>query len=309
VISLNHSFRSVGLAVLILLTLPLRSPAAEPAPAPRPIYPRFDLTYLPEITEQGLLGVRPAEIARFAKGQELDMVKQMFMLLMSQFLHEANFDAAEPPDIGNIEQCVCSLQLQVTTPTPEKRGNFLFGGKTPCMIRTVQPFDWGTLARKWFPTAVQRRLAGRNYLRVKVDFSRFRMHTPESSKDEPEFEAVMGLFIPDDRTLVCGSEEEIFDLLDRLAAGKPAPTPPPGWRDLDRDFAAFVLDMREEKPLSGKFTSDYPWGKDLMKLMDSCQTVAIGLSLSERTTLELWSSSGRQGTPRMPATQPSPCAD
>jgi hypothetical protein len=218
------------------------------------------------------------------------MVKQMFMFIMSQSLHnanvDANFDAAEPPDIGNIEQCVFGLQLQVTTPTPEKKGSFFFGGKTPCMIRTVQPFDWDTLARKWFPTAVPRRLAGRNYLRIKADFSQSNGHTSESSKGEPDYELAMGVFIADDRTLVCASEEEIFDLLDRLAEGKPAPTPPPGWNELDREFAAFVLDMREEKPLSGKFTSDYSWGKDLTRLIDSCQTVAVGLSLGERTTLK-----------------------
>jgi hypothetical protein len=290
VISLNLSYHLVAAVGLILLGLPARTPAGEPAPAPRPIYPRFDLTYMPEIAEQGLLGFRPGEIARHAKGRELDMVTQMFMFLMSQSIHNANFDvdfdAAEPPDIGNIEQCVFSLQLQVTTPTPDKKGSFFFGGKTPCMIRTVQPFDWNTLARKWFPNAAPRRLAGRNYLRIRVNLPQPHGHTAESSKDEPDFETVFAVFIPDDRTLVCATEEDIFELLDRLAEGKPAPTPPPGWNELDREFAAFVLDMREEKPLSGKFTSDYAWGKDLTKLIDSCQTVAVGISLGERTTLK-----------------------
>jgi hypothetical protein len=234
---------------------------------------------MPDSGEQGLLGFRPVEIARYIKGPELETVTQYFLYLFSQMVHEADVDAADLPDFAGIEQCVFTFDLQVITPTPTEKGRLYMGGKTPFMIRTVHPFDWNSMVRKWFPKAVEKRLAGKSYLRQKFD--------APTAKDEVPYVGVMGFFIPDDRTLVVADEQDVFDLLDRLAEKKPAPTSLPGWSGVDRDFAAIVLDLRTERPVTGRFPRDYPWGKDLYKLADSSQTLALGLSLGDKTQLRL----------------------
>jgi len=265
------------LVVALLMYFPACGSSAEPAPAPRPIYPRFDLTYLPEIGEQGLLGLRPAEMSRYAKGAELEVATQLFMMMLSQMYQTTDLDTSEFPNFAAIEQCVFSLTIQITTPKANERGQFIFGARTPCMIRTVDAFDWKNFMGKLFPKSAPKRLAGRTYLRQKLD-------TP-ATKDEVPYSGAMCFFIPDNRTLVVCNEEEMFEFLDRLAGEKPGPTPPPGWSEVDRDFAAFVIDLREQKLVTGKFPPDYPWGKDLLKLLDSCQTIAFGFSLDERTAL------------------------
>ena len=203
-------------AGLVLALVPAIGRAAEPAPLPRPVpvYPRFDLTYLPEIG-QGLLGLRPAEIVRHAKSPELKSIAALFMLLLGQMIPDADFDAAKFPDLADIEQCVWNLNLKITTPTPDAQGSFLFGWVTPCVIRTVQPFDWNDHVRKWFPKAAAKRIAGRSYVRIKIE------HPAE--KGEAPWLGSMAFFAPDERTLVIAAEDDMFELLDRLAEGKPAP--------------------------------------------------------------------------------------
>lgn len=271
--------RLVAYAVLSCCAFPVCGSAAEPAPAPHPIYPRFDLTYLPEIGEQGLIGFRPVEMARYIERQEQEGLNQMFLTMFSLVVRDADLDAAEPPDFANIEQCVFSLQLHVTAPKGNERGTLMLGGTTPCVIRTVRPFDWDNLAIKWFPKAVRKKHADCSYLQIQI-------RIPDAM-DEMSKGTTFGVYIPDDRTLVCGDEEEIIALLDRVAARKPAPVTPPGWSEVDRDFAALVLDVREEQPVTGRFPADYPWGKDLYKLVNSSQTLALGLSVGDRTELRL----------------------
>lgn len=267
--------------ILGLLVFATGSFAAEPAPAPRPTYPRFDLTYYPEIEGQGLVGVRPVEIARRAKGTELAAATTLFKALFTQALVSANLEAAEPPAFAEIEQCVLTLGLHVTTPTADEKGTFYLGGSTPCAVRTVHSFDWDGLIHKWFPKADRKSHAGRSYWRAKVEVGASFL-TPGSPTNP-----VIGFFIPDDRTLICGDADDIQAVLVRLAAGGPSPTAPPGWDQVDRAFAALVLDLREEKPLSGRFPPTYPWGKDVMKLMGACKTVALGVTVEERTTLRV----------------------
>lgn len=273
------SIRFLLCSVFVLFAFPSSSPSAEQAPPPRSIYSCFDLQYLPEVMNQGLVAFRPVEIARYAREQELEVATQVFTMFFSQVFHDAHIGAAEPPGFASIEQCVFNLSMQISTPKPDKKGHFAVGGTTPCVLRTVKPFDWDNLVRNWFPKAVQRKVAGRTYLRMRID-------SPAES-DEVPWTGGMCFFCPDDRTLVVGDEEQMFELLDRLAANQPAPTPPPGWKEVDRDFAAFVLDLREQKLVNGKFPPEYPWGKDLLKLLDSCQTIAFGFSLDERTNLHV----------------------
>jgi hypothetical protein len=264
-------------ALLVLVSQPFAS-AADPAPAPRPLHPRFDLTYLPKFGGQGVFGIRPAEIAKHATSAEVKDASSLVFGFFSQLLGGKELDAAAWPVFSELEQCACCLELRVTPPRAEgEQGTFLLGGKTPGLVRTVRPFDWDRMLRKSLPHATPARHAGRSYLRIPTHF-----HIPLpfiGALGEP-----MAAYIPDDRTLVLGSEGEIHALLDRLAAGKPAPEPLPGWRDVDRDLIAFALDNRDVPLIAGRFPDGYPLGKELEALAGSLRTLAVGLSTSEDRT-------------------------
>lgn len=267
-----HAPARRGLAALLVLVVPAAAPAAEPAPAPRPLYPRFDTEYLPPIEGQGVIGFRPAEIARHATVAQAERARLMLLSFCSQLLGGAELDPAAWPTFADIEQCVLSLDMRVTAPEGEEGGAFLVGAKTPGLIKTVRPFNWQGLFRKAFDTTPARH-AGRAYLRVPVRFPVLAFFN--------FFVAPMAVYTPDDRTLVIGSEDEIQTLLDRLAAGDPAPAPPPGWDEVDRDLIALALDNRRERLVRGRFPADHPVGREADALGDSLQTLAVGLSVGE----------------------------
>jgi hypothetical protein len=278
---------------LAALALPTPAAAADRAPAPRPLYPRFDLTYLPRVGGQGVIGIRPAEIAKFATGAEVRQAGQLVLGAYSQLLGGWDLDAAEPPSFGEIEQCVFCLQMQITAPKDGERAAFMLGACTPGLMRTVEPYDWDGLLRKWFPKAARTRHAGRTYLRLRFHPA---IPLPPGSEDR----LTMAAFTPDDRTLVLGTEDEVKGLLERLAAGKPAPQAPPGWDEVDRDFAALALDNRAAPLVSGRFPDDYVAAKETRALADSVRTLAVGLTVGEQTRMRLvataWSKRAAQQT-------------
>jgi hypothetical protein len=266
------------LAALVVLASPAFSPAAEQGPAPRAVYPRFAVEYLPKVGGQGVIGIRPAEVARYATKTEVAAASGLVFGTFAQLLGGRELDAAAWPTFADLEQCVCCLQIQVTAPpSKDERGTFMLGGKTPALLRTVRPFDWNLLIRKSFPNATAARHAGRAYLRMPTFFN---FPLPfVGALGEP-----MSAFLPDDRTLVIGAEGDIRALLERLTAGKPAPEPPPGWGEVDRDLIAFALDNREVPLISGKFPDGYATGKELEALAGSVRTFAVGLSVDEDRT-------------------------
>jgi hypothetical protein len=93
----------------------------------------------------------------------------------------------------------------------------------------------------------------------------------------------VAVFIADDRTLVIGAESDIRGLLDRLAAGVLIAEPLSGWSEVDRDLFAVAFDSREMPLVSGKFPAGYLAAKEVEALAGSLQTVAVGLSTSDRT--------------------------
>ena len=268
-------------ALLVLLT-PAIATAAERAPAPRAVLPRFDLEYLPRVGGQGVIGIRPAEIVRHATRPEVELASGLVFGTFSQLLGGKPLDAAAWPTFADLEQCVCCLEMRVTAPPGKgEQGAFLLGGKTPALVRTTRPFDWDRLLRRSFPNATAARHAGRSYLRIPTAFQ---FPLPfVGMVGEP-----MAAYTPDDRTLAIGAEGEVRALLDRLAAGRPAPEPLPGWAEVDRDLIAFALDNREVPLISGRFPEGYPAGKELEALAGSLRTLAVGLSTGgDRTRVRL----------------------
>jgi len=268
--------RSSLLVAFLLSSSP--TPAADRAPAPRPVHPRFELNYLPKVAGQGVLGIRPAEIARHATRAEVETASAMVFGVLAQLLGGTELDAAVWPTLADIEQCVCCLDMRITAPkSREEQGAFVIGGKTPALIRTVRPFDWDRVLRRTYPQVTAAKHAGRTYLRMP-----FRLPFPLSfigSIGEP-----MAAYTPDEYTLVLCSESDLLPLLDRLTAGKPAPEPPPGWSEVDRDLVAFALDNRDLPLISGRFPPDYRLGRELESLASSAATLAVGLSASDSRT-------------------------
>jgi hypothetical protein len=144
------------------------------------------------------------------------------------------------------------------------------------LLRTIRPFDWEGMLRKSLPQVVVARRAGRSYLRVPHIFQ---LPLPFIGRmGEPA-----AVYIADDRTLVIGTESDIHRLLDRQAAGVVIAEPLSGWGEVDRDLIALAFDNREVPLVSGRFPAGYLAAKEVEALAGSLQTLAVGLSTSDRT--------------------------
>ncbi|OWK37494.1 hypothetical protein [Fimbriiglobus ruber] len=262
-------------AVAVVWSCPGTAPAVEAAPRPRPIYPRFDLTYFPRVSHQGLIGFRPVAIARSAKGPELVSATSQLFTYAFGWIKDGTLSAAEAPAFADIEQCVFNLNAYVQPESDGEHGKIGINGAAPCVIRTIRPFDWNGRLRKWFPKADWVRHAGRSYARVQLQT------TPKES-------VPFVLFAADDRTLVCSPEPEVRALLDRLAARKPAPAPSSGWAEIDREFLAIFFDNRETPLFAGQPLSvSKPGIEELKALADSAQTAALSLSVCDRSGIRV----------------------
>lgn len=274
------SIRSLPFALAVSLLATASSPAAERAPAPRlvptsrPVFPRFDLTYLPTVGVQGVAAFRPAAIAKHARGLELGHYTHMLLQMVLEQLAEGDLSAAEPPAFADLDECVFNLSLFTTCPTPGKKGTAVAGFRSPCTFRTVKPFDWDARVRKWFPRATVAHHGGRAYFRVPCRI------LPDNA--EP-----LGLFAPDNRTLVCGSESEITELIDRLNDGGPPPAGPPGWSEVDHDLVALGFDSRLMTPVQGEWPKDRRGLPEAATLVRAVQTAALGLTVEDRTRVRV----------------------
>jgi hypothetical protein len=279
---LGLAMRSIVLLGVALIASGGVAPAAPPPTSSTTSgFSPFDLTYLPRTGPQGIIALRPCEIARHLPAHPLAGQARVFLGILLSQVSDCNLEAADPPALADLDECVLGLGVSFTLPTAETQGRSVFGAGTPCCLRTVKPFDWAAAARKWFPRAEKTEHAGRTYLRTPWTFSSPLIPPDLAKRLKGQH---LGVFVPDCRTLVLGAEAEIQALLDRLKEGKPALEPPPGWNEVRRDLIAGVLDQRETPCLQGKWPEEPAEGKPIGVLFETLTVSAFGVTVQEGPT-------------------------
>jgi hypothetical protein len=272
----------LGLALgLAALCAPLAYSAAlvrlvQPATAAKAQFAPFDLTYLVGVGPQGIVGIRPAAMAKQLPASKLAAAYRAFLEMLLAQCFDCDLTGAETPAFEDVEECICGVSCLITFPSAKERGAVNAGAGTPCILRTTKPFDWNGSVQKWFLKAEKAKWADRDYLRMPWKF------LPPGK--EP---ANAGVFVPDDRTVVFGDECQIRDLLDRLKAGKPAPTPPPGWQYFERDLIALAFDTRTVPCAKGEWPADSAEVKQARTLVEGVEVLAAGVTIADRTELRL----------------------
>jgi hypothetical protein len=91
----------------------------------------------------------------------------------------------------------------------------------------------------------------------------------------------VGIFVPDGRTLVVGTEDQIKALFDRLKQGKAGVEPPPGWQEVNRDLIAGALDQRQRPCVTGKWPDEPAEAKNIGVLFETLNVSAFGVVMQE----------------------------
>jgi hypothetical protein len=229
-----------------------------------------------------VLAVRPAEAVRQVNPPK-DQLGEADTLIRSVIaLAGGTVGDNPPPGLTELDQVLVSGRAVFTLSDDERKSTFTFGDDAAALCaRTIKPFPWAERVAAWFPKAERAERAGRKYARIPV---------PALIRGSKDYPNTLCLFSPDDRTLVVTvGEDPIKGLIDRLKAGKPV-VPPPGWDPVRRDFAAIVLvdaaggwarDAKPDAPVKD------PLRKDLLMLAGATKSVAIGLTVGERSGLRV----------------------
>lgn len=236
-------------------------------------FPPFDLTYLPASGAQGIVGLRPAALARQVPVEAAGQAYQLFLGIVLQYFVNGNMNAAKPPPLGDIEECVCGISLVATFPSEEARGSLIAGMGTPCVLRTKKPFDWIGTITKWCPHAEKVRRAGREYWKMPIPL------LPGSGS--------FAFFSPDERTVVMADEAQMRKLLARLKSGKHGPTPPPGWKKVDTSLIAVAFGTRKTPCVKGEWPEEPAEIIPARKLIEGAGVITAGFTIGERTTMKI----------------------
>jgi hypothetical protein len=204
--------------------------------------------------------------------------------LVSQ-CYECDLTAADLPGLGDIEECILSLNCFVTMPTDRQKGTFVGGLGTPFVLRTTKPFDWAGSVRKWLPGAEKATHAGRDYFRTEWKQETLKRVLPPNHV--PAGKTYSAVFVADARTIVFGDESQVHQVLDRLKAGKPGPTPPPGWKEFERDLIAVAYDTRTVPCVRGRWPEGSPEAKHARTLAEGIGVLAAGVTVGDRTEVRL----------------------
>jgi hypothetical protein len=261
--------------------------AIQPAAAEPPMLPAatvkarkpapFCLEYLvPERCEQGIVAIRPAALARLFAPLPADNLAAQGLRMFLPFVVDIDLDAAKLPALANIEQIVSSLNLQVNFPTEHGQGTFMMGAGSPLCVRTVRPFNWSGRLAKWFPKAERITHEGKQLLTVPCKLS-FGTEKPLR----------LAFLVADERTLVCGTEDDVGMLIDHLKEGKTGVTPPPGWNEVSHNLAAMAFDTRKRCWYAGDWPADCPEMSDGGRLARDLAVVCLGLSVGKHASVRL----------------------
>lgn len=180
----------------------------------------LDLTYLSEDTH-GVIAVRLAAIfGRPDMKDQLQSINEGY----TKALKLIGLKAGLGLPVEEIDELTCSLFLRVREGNaPEGRGTAEVGIQA---IRAAHKFDWKKQVQRMFPKVAEVHFAGQVYFKLPGDFK------------HPLF-AKTCFYVPDDRTLVMQTEQQIRNLIQK----KNRPRIVPHWRQVESGLIAVYVKL------------------------------------------------------------------
>lgn len=254
------------LILLALLCVGGVAGAKEP-PAGRPA---FDLALMPRGVGPGVVALRPAELAAAAGTTDdtLGAVVTQSLKAAAAFF-DGEVKAGDLPAASAVEQVVLNLGPVLTLNGEEGKSSVNFSTeKLSGYVRTADKFDWAVVVKRWFPKAAARKHGDAEYLSVPLKVG--------------SWEGAMGVYLPDDRTLVFDFDTAVIEKLIDRRAKKEAVEAPPGWDEVKGCSAAYLLPMGDRKWM----TAGKDLGEDsqaLVELLNATEVACVGLTVGKET--------------------------
>ena len=255
---------ALGLLALTAGVATLKGPAraSDESPSPAPPAARvaeapdalelaapFDLSYVPD-RMNGVVAFRPAAlVSRPGMGLLTPLVRQLWADDLAYITKELKVETSRPGFLKlgceEIESIVCGFRFgQPVDKAKNADGGPLhsieFGGLT---VRAVDPFDWLAFLRQW-----------------KMELQEVRRGPGVCCKIggpiADEFGYPIYIYLPDDRTLVCGDETWFRESTGQTVPRLPAYLRGADWERVSRGLLAVAINNR-----GGSFAKDYDLGR------------------------------------------------
>jgi beta-lactamase regulating signal transducer with metallopeptidase domain len=234
----------------------------------------FDLSYLPADT-QGVSAFRPAALL-----DRPDMKKYVepVNLYLNMAFTEMGLRAPIPVRVEEIEQTVGRVYVQ--TNNKEKHQSALLF--TIVMIRTTKDFDWKRKLGDVLGEVDEVPYAGKTYYKTAKPLL------------PPMLKAQLGMpglgafcfYLPDARTLVIDSEENLKRLLSRKKDERPKFAWDEDWKHVERGLFAMTLDTRDKGWLKDRRKPEETMAAFEVALVENSTSLVFGANWTDRLVLQ-----------------------
>jgi beta-lactamase regulating signal transducer with metallopeptidase domain len=113
-----------------------------------------------------------------------------------------------------------------------------------CMVRSTKPYDWKKLMLKIAPKSEEISFEGKSY--YKLDSAQLSLLWPDG----------FYFYVPDDKTMVCDTEDCIKRLIHGERAGKDSYSWTKAWTTLEANTAAIAVDKLDQKLMASMVKED-----------------------------------------------------
>lgn len=230
----------------------------------------FDLTLVPRGVGPGVVALRPAEIAEHAGTADdtLTAVVTQSLKAMAAFF-DGDVKADDLPAVTAVEQAVFNLGPKLALGGGAGSSTVSFNTeKFSGYIRTTGKFDWGAVVKKWFPKTTAKKHGEAEYLCVPLKVGKW--------------EGSMGVYVPDERTVVFDFDTEVIEKLIDQRAKKGEVDAPTGWDAVKGCSLAYVMPVGDRTWMTeGKELGEYE--QALADLVKAADVACVGLTCGKET--------------------------
>jgi hypothetical protein len=227
----------------------------------------FDLRYLPP-SATGIYAIRPAALLGRPEMKEYrDLLNAAIPAVCQEF-------KLNPPaglGVEMIEQAVGTVTIQTDKNRKENWTSMMLALN---MVRCTKEFDWKKLLAGLIPGTEPLQCGDKTYYKIPISVSAALMLGPQE----------MFYFIPDSRTVVFDTEENIRRLLERPRESAPATIWAEDWKKVERGLLAVARDMRDKQWLHDRKQQDEKMSPTEVVLVEESDSLVCGADYSDSLT-------------------------
>jgi beta-lactamase regulating signal transducer with metallopeptidase domain len=229
----------------------------------------FDLSYLsPEA--KGVWAFRPAALLN---RPELQKQVAFFDAYFAMGFKAAQLNVKPDVSIADIDMIAGQIQIH-TDPHQKEHPSSLVASLN--VVRTVKDFDWKKQMDKLLPGAAEVVCEGKVYYQAPVSTQMSILMFGMPTKD-----GQFNYCLPDNRTVVCDSDENLRRILKKENTERPVPIWSEDWKRVERCLMAYANDCRDKQWLEERRKITKDQNEPAEELIENAYSIVFGVDYAD----------------------------